>query len=152
MCISGDLSCQHLARLISSLPSLSILSISSCSFTVSLFQSGRLELATSLASSKLSLDFSQNPVGPTGLELLLKCLPPSIRSLNISGCADVGAPLLGKHLLAYGRLGDPDLDLAILNLSNLHLVDTVVPDLGETFFHMGRLKVSCYYVMLLASS
>merc|ERR1711874_534639 len=37
-------------------------------------------------------------------------------------------------------MGDPDVDLTKIDLSNLRLTDCVVPDLGKALYHMGRLQ------------
>lgn len=137
----GDLALPGLTSLLCMGP-ISSLKLSRCQFTRSLFQSGRPDFAVAMKKSKLKiLDFSYNDFGEIGLEILLKCLPPTLTSLNLTSSIPSTSPRnLGNHLYSYCREGNPDCDLTSLNLSGLSLTDSILPSLMNCLPHCGRLS------------
>ncbi|XP_064599134.1 tonsoku-like protein [Liolophura sinensis] len=74
----GDGCAQFLVSLIKQLPLLERLGLISCQLSKNLFQNHRVLLADVLKASPLTkLEVSHNHLGPTGVELLLKCLLPT---------------------------------------------------------------------------
>jgi len=137
----GDLALPYLTSLLSIGP-LVHLNINRCHFTKNLFQSGRPEFKTALNSSKTirSVDVSYNLFGEVGLEMLLKCLPTTITSLNLNSCIVASAPLLlGDHLLGYCNLGNPNCDLISLDLSGLCISDIILKSILSCLAYCGRL-------------
>ncbi|XP_050398300.1 tonsoku-like protein [Patella vulgata] len=100
----GDNCITSLSCLISSLPSLSSLYISSCQLTTQCFQQHRILLANSLTASNVRLlDVSCNKFGTLGVELLIKCLnSQKITSLNMADTqSGTNSSHLSLHLQHY---------------------------------------------------
>ncbi|XP_052061225.1 tonsoku-like protein [Mytilus californianus] len=118
----GDSSCQSLASIVTHLPMLNTLSISSCDFTAKLFQQHRISLMESLLNCQLqNLDVSHNQFGMLGIELLLKTInPATMWSLNI-GNTLTSAPQSYFLLHIQNFLSKEKCSLQDLNLSGCHL-------------------------------
>ncbi|CAC5396677.1 NFKBIL2 [Mytilus coruscus] len=118
----GDSSCQSLASIVTHLPMLNTLSISSCDFTAKLFQQHRISLMESLLNCQLkNLDVSYNQFGMLGIELLLKTINPvTMWSLNIASTL-TSAPQSYFLLHIQNFLSKDKCSLQDLNLSGCHL-------------------------------
>ncbi|XP_071174589.1 tonsoku-like protein [Mytilus edulis] len=118
----GDSSCQSLASIVTHLPMLNTLSLSSCDFTAKLFQQHRISLMESLLNCQLqNLDVSHNQFGMLGIELLLKTInPATMWSLNIDSTL-TSAPQSYFLLHIQNFLSKDKCSLQDLNLSGCHL-------------------------------
>ncbi|ESO83101.1 hypothetical protein LOTGIDRAFT_169742 [Lottia gigantea] len=128
--ILGDSCIPSLASLISSLPSLSILNLSSCLLTSNCFQHHRIILANSLIASNLQeLNVSYNKFGTLGVELLLKCLNnQKLRVLKLShiqqGSSSSQLSLHLQQFISQSGCSLEELDISACNLStdDLHFI------------------------------
>ncbi|CAG2193885.1 NFKBIL2 [Mytilus edulis] len=118
----GDSSCQSLASIVTHLPMLNTLSLSSCDFTAKLFQQHRISLMESLLNCQLqNLDVSHNQFGMLGIELLLKTINPvTMWSLNIDSTL-TSTPQSYFLLHIQNFLSKDKCSLQDLNLSGCHL-------------------------------
>eukprot|EP00090_Calanus_glacialis_P018230 TRINITY_DN28299_c0_g1_i1.p1 TRINITY_DN28299_c0_g1~~TRINITY_DN28299_c0_g1_i1.p1 ORF type:complete len:481 (+),score=163.04 TRINITY_DN28299_c0_g1_i1:63-1445(+) len=137
----GDLSLPSLTSLLSVGPIIS-LKLSRCIITKAVFQSGRPDFSVAMKKSKLkTLDVSHNNFGEIGLEILLKCLPPTLSSLDMTACIiSTTSSNFGNHLSSFTSLGNPDCDLTSLNLSSLCLTDSTLTSTLSCLSHCGRLS------------
>ncbi|XP_078608465.1 tonsoku-like protein [Branchiostoma floridae x Branchiostoma japonicum] len=126
----GDSCTLPLARLVQACPLLTVLQLQSCCLSMKVFQQHRKQLMDGLkgALHLQTLDMSHNPLGSTGVELLLKCLAQDVvTSLDLCGViATSSNNHLARHVSLY--LAQPDCVLKHLSLADNYLCDDM---LGE---------------------
>eukprot|EP00058_Branchiostoma_floridae_P019181 XP_002604670.1 hypothetical protein BRAFLDRAFT_94832 [Branchiostoma floridae] len=126
----GDSCTLPLARLVQACPLLTVLHLQSCCLSMKVFQQHRRQLMDGLkgALHLQTLDISHNPLGSTGVELLLKCLAQDVvTSLDLRGViATSSNNHLARHVSLY--LAQPDCVLKHLSVADNYLCDDM---LGE---------------------
>lgn len=127
----GDGVSQPLAALLHHCPVLSSLHLQSCQLSTKFLQQYRLLLANAFRGAvhlkKLSL--SHNPLGSTGVELVLKTLPHETISHLELRAVSAGEALMTEPLIRY--LTQDGCVLSHLALSSNHLSDESVRDLAR---------------------
>ncbi|XP_043228378.1 tonsoku-like protein [Amphibalanus amphitrite] len=134
-------SASHLAALVSTLPRLASLDLTSCQLTERHLSAAGRALCDALSGSHLThLRLSHNSVSPEGTELLLRALRPQwLLSLALAGWRGVAATLQGY------TLRDGDCCLQELDLRHCRLTDQEAEQLASALSgcrHLVRLDLS----------
>ncbi|XP_078688374.1 tonsoku-like protein [Branchiostoma floridae x Branchiostoma belcheri] len=130
----GDSCTLPLARLVQACPLLTVLQLQSCCLSMKVFQQHRRQLTDGLkgALHLQTLDISHNPLGSTGVELLLKCLAQDVvTSLDLRGViATSSNNHLARHVSLY--LAQPDCVLKHLNVADNYLCDDMLEEITRS--------------------
>ncbi|KAM3928619.1 tonsoku-like protein [Leptodactylus fuscus] len=129
----GDGLSQPLASLLLHCPVLTTLNLQACQLSAKFLQQYRLLLANAFKGSLhlKNLSLSHNPLGSTGVELVLKTLPHETISRLELGAVTTGDALMMEPLVRY--LSQDGCVLSHLILSSNHLSDESVRELARCF-------------------
>ncbi|XP_023339209.1 tonsoku-like protein isoform X3 [Eurytemora carolleeae] len=134
-----DHSLRFLSPVLMSSPVLSTLDLSYCSFTHRLFNTGCIEF-TQAISGLTDLNIAGNDLGPEGIEILLKCCPTTLTTLNLSATVSGSDGNLLKGLVSFCQRGNQETRLETILLRNCYLSDINIPDLCTAVSSLPRLK------------
>ncbi|XP_069112103.1 tonsoku-like protein [Argopecten irradians] len=143
----GDSSCQSLANILSCLPSITSLNLSSCDLTAKFFQQQRVILAAALQKCDLQcLDVSYNRFGALGIELLLMSINTTrLTKLTVAG--NMSTASASTHLLLHlqNYLSQDGCSLEELDVSGSHVC-------SEDLDFIVRILESAKYLKVLKLS